>query len=49
MDDRATWLSLEGRVDRERGGKWNGKPDTIAGLTRRLADHEAHHLRQFTL
>ena len=42
--DRRTWLDrLEG-ADLERSGKWNRKPDTVGGLTKRLAEHEAHHI-----
>lgn len=44
IKDRETWLSLRDTADPERGGKWNGKPDTLLGLTRRLVSHESHHL-----
>lgn len=42
--DRVKWLGLVDCADRNRGGKWNGKVDTIYGLTRRLVDHECHHI-----
>ncbi|HWA82896.1 MAG TPA: hypothetical protein VG820_05665 [Fimbriimonadaceae bacterium] len=42
--DRRRWLALRGIADWNRGGKWNQKPDTVGGLTKRLADHESHHL-----
>lgn len=42
--DRIIWLGLEDIVDRNRGGRWNGKVDTVSGLTRRLVDHECHHI-----
>lgn len=45
IEDRQRWLNLGDTVDWERGGKWNQKPDTIGGLTKRLADHEAYHVR----
>ncbi len=48
IEDRQKWMNLRDTVDRERGGKWNRKPDTIEGLTRRLADHESYHLRLCT-
>jgi hypothetical protein len=44
LQDRQKWLALRDSVDWERGGKWNRKPDTNAGLTQRLADHEAYHI-----
>ena len=44
VEDRKLWLALRDSMDFERGGKWNRKPDTIGGLTRRLADHESHHM-----
>lgn len=43
-DDRETWLQMEAEVDPEVGGKWNKRPDTVFGLTRRLAEHENYHL-----
>ena len=42
--DRRRWLSLCESVDWERKGKWNAKPDSIAGLTKRLVKHEAFHI-----
>lgn len=42
--DRVTWMSLRDTVDPNRGGRWNGKVDTISGLTHRLVDHESHHI-----
>lgn len=45
--DREKWTSLRERVDWERGGKMNRKPETIGSLTRRLAMHEAHHVDLF--
>ncbi|MCE9557851.1 MAG: hypothetical protein K8R88_02760 [Armatimonadetes bacterium] len=42
--DRVKWLALRDIVGRDRGGKWNSKLDTISGLTRRLVDHESHHI-----
>lgn len=42
--DRVIWLGFKDVVDRDRGGKWNGKVDTVSGLTRRLVDHESHHI-----
>ena len=42
--DRSRWLELISGADRTRGGKWNRKPDTVEGLTKRLAMHEAHHI-----
>ena len=44
VKDRKTWLALKDVADPNRGGKWNGKADTILGLTARLADHESLHL-----
>ncbi len=45
IEDRQVWLALKDTADWERGGKWNRKPDTVGGLTRRLADHESPHIR----
>ena len=45
--DRERWLEWQETVDWERGGKWNRKPDTIGGLTHRLAHHESYHLNLF--
>ena len=42
--DRNQWLSFRNGVDWERGGKWNRKSDSIAGLTKRLVEHEAYHI-----
>lgn len=44
LEDRATWLELRLISDWNRGGKMNGKPESVATLTRRLALHEVHHL-----
>lgn len=46
VDDRQRWITLRDSVDWNRGGKWNQKPDTIGGLTSRLANHEAHHIER---
>lgn len=43
LADRDRWLLLHD-VDWSRGGKWNRKPDTVGGLTRRLVDHESYHV-----
>lgn len=48
VEDRARWMALRDTADWNRGGKWNQKPDTIGGLTKRLAGHEAHHMAFFT-
>lgn len=45
--DRREWLTWQYSVDWERSGKWNRKPDTIGGLTDRLARHESYHLDFF--
>jgi hypothetical protein len=42
--DRRVWLNLRETVDWNLGGRWNGKADTIGGLTSRLASHERCHL-----
>lgn len=46
LADRETWLAWQDQLVplSERGGKWNRKPDTIGGLTQRLAHHEAYHV-----
>jgi hypothetical protein len=43
-EDRRKWLGLQ-EADWNRAGTWNRKSDTIGGLTKRLASHEAGHLR----
>jgi hypothetical protein len=43
LHDRAEWLEWS-ILDWNRGGKMNGKPQTLATLTRRLATHEAYHV-----
>jgi hypothetical protein len=43
LREREQWLELHS-ADWNRGGKWNRKPDTIGGLTQRLANHEAYHV-----
>lgn len=45
--DRRRWIELISTADRTRDGKWNRKPDTVEGLTARLAAHEAHHISDF--
>lgn len=47
IEDRHRWLELQYSADWNRGGKMNRKPDTIGGLTDRLAVHEAYHVALF--
>ncbi len=47
-NDRKHWLELISGADRTRSGKWNRKPDTVEGLTKRLMAHEAHHILNLT-
>lgn len=44
LEDRERWLTWQAGADWARVGKWNGKPDTVGGLTNRLANHEAYHI-----
>ncbi len=44
LKGREEWLRLQNTADWTRGGKWNRKPDTVGGLTKRLANHEDYHL-----
>ena len=48
VEDRHKWLELQHSVDWRQGGKWNRRRDDIGGLTKRLADHETHHLSFFS-
>ncbi|AIE87218.1 DinB family protein [Fimbriimonas ginsengisoli] len=47
LADRDRWLAWKDSVDWNRGGKMNRKPDTVGGLTQRLANHEAYHINLF--
>ena len=47
LKDRAAWLELRSLPEWNRVGKMNGKPETVASLTRRLALHEEQHLAYF--
>jgi len=42
--DLRTWLDRFEGADAERFGKWNRKPNTVGGHTKRLVDHEVHHI-----
>lgn len=46
VEDRHRWLLLRDTADWTRGGKCNQKADTIGGLTKRLANHESHHIER---
>jgi len=44
LTDRAHWKELLASTDRQKSGKINDKEQSIESLTRRLVDHEHHHL-----
>ncbi len=46
LEDRRRWLQLQHVANWNRGGKWNRKPDTVGGLTNRLANHEVYHIER---